>query len=314
MAYTWSERTTVDTLAADTEAVANVLPGDAQTELVVSTGGLVKVVPSASLDGGWGAPVTLQTGTPAANLTDVEAYGVPFENRVYVVSVGGGTVRFRCYDSHDWKQVGEATDIYEPSGSPRFPAMAVHPHSWRFFVAHWSGAAVLVTTSPDRGMHWHVDDGLLLGLWAAQIMYLQYPAIYCDRTWLHLVGYMPWERGVLPPTAQTYRGATGRLLYYRFRATALMEPDNADPTAPPTPASAPWDQYPAAEGSPVVVGPCDECRPALTRRPGTLELVCLGAKTGATWDDIEGADSGIVCFMSPDNGATWALDSFHAVP
>jgi hypothetical protein len=268
MAYTWSERTTVDTLAADTEAVANVLPGDAQTELVVSTGGLVKVVPSASLDGGWGAPVTLQTGTPAANLTDVEAYGVPFENRVYVVSVGGGTVRFRVYDQQTWAQVGATVDVYEAFGSPRFPALAVHPFNWRFFEAVWHGAKTILNTSPDRGVTWHEND-LVGTVWAADVDDLQYPALWCDRDVLRLVGYMPDDMG----------NGTGSVMAYQFRADATLEP----------------------LGNPVTVGAADEGRPAVIVRPGTQEIVVIvprrpsGTYTLGRLDLYENVACGGVC-------------------
>jgi len=277
--YTWSARTTVDTLTADTEAVANVLPGDAQTELVVSTGGLVKVVPSASLDGGWGAPVALQTGTPPANLTDVEAYGVAFENRVYVVSVGGGTVRFRCYDQQTWAQVGATVDVYEPFGSPRFPALAVHPFNWRFFEAVWHGAKTILNTSPDRGATWHEND-LSGTVWAADVDGLQYPSLWCDRDVLRLVGYLPGA----------YQGATGKCMAYQFRADATLE---------------------ALEDA--VVGPADEGRPAIIRRPGTGELIVVVPKTGSAWDDLPGTGAGIVEFDSFDTGASWSLIDFHAV-
>jgi hypothetical protein len=280
MAYTWSERTTVDTLAADTDAVANVLTGDAQTAVLATGGALVQVVPSGSLDGGWGAPVTLQTGTPPADLADAEAYGVPFENRVYVVSVGEGTVQFRVYDQQTWAQVGETVDVYEAFGSPRFPTLAVHPYNWRFFEAVWHGAGTILNTSPDRGATWHEHD-LELTVWAAEVDGLQYPALWCDRDVLWLVGYLPGA----------YQGAAGKCMAYQLRADATLE----------------------ALGDAVVVGAADEGRPAIIRRPGTGELIVLAPKTGSAWDDIAGADTGIVEYDSVDTGASWSLIGFHAV-
>lgn len=282
MAYTWSERTTVDTLTADAEAVASVLCGDAHTELLVSSGGLVQIVPAGSLDGSWGAPVTLQTNaSPPVDLTDVEACGVPFGNRLCFVSVGGGTVRFWVFSQGTWWQVGSVVNVYEPFGSARFPALAVHPYNWRFFVATWHGAKTILSTSPDRGTTWHDGHDLEGTVWVADVDDLEYPALCCGRDVLWMAG---WLEG-------TYHGAAGQLTLYRYKADAPLE----------------------SAGDPVVIGAADECRAAITRRPGTGELIVVAAKTGTAWDDVAGSDKGIVEYRSVDSGATWALEGFHEV-
>ena len=282
MGYTWSDRMIVDTLAADTDAVANLLAGDAQTTLLVSTGGVVQVVPMGSLDGGWGTPVTLQTNaTPPVDLAEVEACGVPFGNRLCVVAVGGGTVRFWVFSQGEWLQVGSVVNVYEPFGAPRFPALAVHPHNWRFFVATWHGAKTIVSASPDRGAEWHDGHDLLGTVWVADVDNLQYPALWCDKDYLWLAG---WLEGA-------YRGAAGKLMVYKYRAQADLE----------------------AAGAGVTVGPADEGRPAIIRRPGTWELMVVAPKVGGGWMDLPGATRGIVEYRSVDSGGTWTLQELHEV-
>lgn len=271
--YTWSQRYALDDSAGAT--AANIIATPSRLDLVVGTASGTQFVPMGSLEGGWGEPVTFGSGlqTPfGLELGERHLVAVVSGQRtwVYVVAPGG-----------EYEAVGEAVGVHAAFGSPQYPVLAMHPTTWRMFVAVWHGTATVVNSSHDRGATW--ADGVPEGVvWAAQVDNLQYPYLFCDDANLWLVGY----------EAGAYRGATGKCVLTQYRAQEDL----------------------AVVQSAVTVGPCDAGRPAIFRRPGTRELIAVLPKTGSAWDDFVGeTGAGIVEARSVDYGATWGLQDLHLV-
>lgn len=184
-------------------------------------------------------------------------------------SKDGKAYLVRCAKGTPHDLVGTAVEI-GTQDSDTGACLAAIEHYGILVAALQESGSIKLYTSTDSGDTWQLRH---------TVSDTSYPYLSADDRTVWLVG---WQDDPL-------QDASGKVVALRYHIR--------DATLP------------AKDVSAVVVGPADEGRPAILRRPIGQELIAVTPKTQA-WD-LAGATPGIAEFRSEDDGDTWEFKEVH---